>query len=297
MTDRDELFSIGDLAGRTGVSVKTVRFWADEGLVPVRERTAGGYRLFDAEAAARLDLVRTLRELGIGLPTVREVLARQETLADVAAAHALALDAEIRTLRTRRAVLRAVARSGSTTEELRIMNEMANVSAAERQRVIDEFVDEAFAGIPADAPGAHIANGMRSMPAELPDEPTTAQVEAWIELAALVADPGFRARCRQMAVEGARTEAPVMVDLEPAAAAEARGLAPDSAEAATILDGIVPAGTDRAALAEQMATFSDRRVERYWALLGLLNGWPPRESTFSVASAEWAIAALRAHSA
>src|SRR5690606_36487536 len=169
------LFTIGELARRTGLSVRTIRFWSDEGVVPATARSATGYRMYDVEAVARVDLVRTLRELGLDLDQVREVLQRQTTLADVAAAHARALDAEIRVLKVRRAVLLSVARRRSSTEEMKIMHKMAKLSAAERQRLIDEFVDEVFAGCRPDHPGASIAQGMRMLPAELPNDPTPEQ--------------------------------------------------------------------------------------------------------------------------
>lgn len=294
MTDRDTLFTIGQLAQRTGLDARTIRFWSDAGLVPPTTRSPTGYRLYDTEAVARLELVHTLRELDLDTATVRAVVERQTSLADVAAAHARALDAEIRTLRVRRAILRSVAHRNSTTEELRIMHELATLSAAERQRIIDDFVDEAFAGIEPDAPGAQIATGMRSMPATLPDDPSPEQVDAWIELAELVRDQGFRDRCREMAVTGARDEAQAPeVDMSAGTTAVEAGIAPGSTEAAGILDRAVPAGTDRAALADQLATFTDRRVERYWSLLGIINGWPAR--TPMVPGAEWLIAALRAH--
>ncbi|MFC7740288.1 MerR family transcriptional regulator [Nocardiopsis composta] len=110
----DGLYTIGELAQRTGLSVKTIRFYADEGIVPPTARTTAGYRLYDAEAAARLDLVRTLRELGLGLPAIRGVLDGGGDLGQVAAAHAEALDARIRILRLRRAVLRTIARKEPT---------------------------------------------------------------------------------------------------------------------------------------------------------------------------------------
>ncbi|WP_256670364.1 MerR family transcriptional regulator [Nocardia cyriacigeorgica] len=68
--DDDMLFTIGALAERTGLTVKTIRFYSDKGIVPPTAHSPTGYRLYDADAAARLELVRTLRELGIGLPTV-----------------------------------------------------------------------------------------------------------------------------------------------------------------------------------------------------------------------------------
>ena len=70
-------YSIGELARLTGLSVRTVRFYSDSGVVPPAGRTEAGYRLYDAEALARLELVRTLRELGVDLATIRRVLARE----------------------------------------------------------------------------------------------------------------------------------------------------------------------------------------------------------------------------
>ena len=198
-----EPLTIGELAARLGVPVRTVRFWSDEGLVEPPARSGGGYRLYDAPAVARLDLVRTLRELGLGLPAIRELLAQRRSVREVAAEHVRALDGEIRLLRLRRTLLQHVATVGSTTEEMRIVHDLATLSARERQQMIDDFVARVFGDVPDDAPGAGIAQGMRTLPAELPDEPTPEQVAAWLELAGLVADASFEARVREMAVTGA----------------------------------------------------------------------------------------------
>ncbi|GIH98958.1 helix-turn-helix domain-containing protein [Planobispora takensis] len=302
MNDRTELFTIGQLSDRTGLSVRTIRFWSDTGLLPPTRRSAGGHRLYDAEAVARLDLVRTLRELGLGLDTVQRVLCGQATVTDVARTHADALDAEIRVLRLRRAVLRSIAQRGSTTEEIGIMHEMARLSAQERQRLIDDFVDRAFEGVAPGAPGAHIAEAMRRLPAELPDEPAPEQVDAWIELTGLVADEGFRRRVRQIVVAGAqaaqeqRQPYDTALIMEHAGGAVEAGVAPDSAEGGAILERILAPGTpagERARLAEEIETFTDRRVERYWQLMGILNGCSPVPT--ATPAFEWFAAALRAH--
>src|SRR3954452_15162582 len=134
MTDDDILYTIGALARRTGLPVKTIRFYADEGVVPETGRTPAGYRVYDLDAVARLDLVRTLRDLGVDLPTVRRVLAREATLSEVAAAHAEALDVQIRTLRLRRAVLGAVAARDASHQEMDLMHKIARMSDIERKR-------------------------------------------------------------------------------------------------------------------------------------------------------------------
>lgn len=300
MNDRNGLYTIGQLAKRTGLSVRTIRFWSDLEVLPPTERSRAGYRLYDAEAVARLDLVRTLRELGLDLDTVQRILDRQTTIAEVARAHVRALDAEIRLLQVRRAVLRSVAERGSTTEEMKLMHEMARLSAQERQRIIDEFVDRAFDGVDPQAPGAGIAKAMRQLPAELPEDPTPEQVDAWVELAELISDESFQRRVREMATVGARARQQPPVDAAPvmehAGGAVAAGIAPDSAEGRQILDRIVRPETpadERARMADQIETFTDRRVERYWQLLSTLNGRPPFPP--GVPAFEWLIAALRAH--
>ncbi|WP_141278294.1 helix-turn-helix domain-containing protein [Pseudonocardia hydrocarbonoxydans] len=289
--------TIGQLAARSGVPVRTIRFWSDEGVLPETDRSGGGYRRYDAHAVARLDLVRTLRELGMGLDEVRLVLEHRRSVEDVAAAHVAAIDDRIRVLRTQRAVCTLLARGTPSPRKAALMNDLARLSAAQRRRMIDEFVDAAFAGTDPGSPGAGIADAMRTLPAELPDDPSTEQVEAWVELAELVGDPAFLARVREMTVAGAAADRPEAVApalvAEHAGAALAAGIAPDSPQARAVVDEIVPPGSDRAALAAVIDTFADRRVERYWTLLGILNGWEPFPPT--VPAHEWLAAALRAH--
>jgi hypothetical protein len=55
-------------------------------------------------------------------------------------------------------------------------------------------------------------------------------------------------------------------------------------------------GGDRAQLAERIGAFSDRRVLRYWTLVGIVNGWPQSAMREDAADAwEWYAKALRAH--
>ena len=119
--------------------VRTIRFWSDSGLVPPASRTDGDRRLYDAACVARLELVTTLRELGVSLASVRRVLDGQVTAAAVAAIHLEALDTEIRTLRLRRAVVAAVVKRSADGTEMGMINKLARLSAAERRQIIDDF--------------------------------------------------------------------------------------------------------------------------------------------------------------
>lgn len=303
MTNGTEYLTIGQLARRTGVPARTIRFWSDTGLVQPARRTAGGYRLYDAESAGRLDLVRSLRELGLGLGVIEDILARTVTVAQAAELHIAALDTQIRTLRLRRAVLRAVARRGSTMKETQLMHKLSRLSAQERQQLIDEFVDRAFAGISPGAPSMGIARSMRQLPAELPDDPDPEQVDAWVELAELAGDEAFQQRARQMALAGGGAGQPgsgrgpdYASVMELAGNALTDGITPGSAEGKAVLDRIAGPDTppaQRASMLEQLETFTDARVECYWQLVGIINGRPPFPS--AVPAFEWVIAALRVH--
>ncbi|MER7774201.1 MerR family transcriptional regulator [Streptomyces sp. NPDC096191] len=306
--DGDTLYSIGELARRTGLTVKTVRFYSDRGIVAPTDRSPAGYRLYDIDAVARLDLVRTLRELGLDLPTIRKVVDRELSLPEVAAAHAQALAVQIRVLRLRRAVLTAVAERGSTPEETELMHRLAQLSKDERRRLIDDFLEVVFGGLGA-APA--FAGVKRSMTPELPDDPEAEQVQAWVELAEISLDPDFRAVVRGLAEEQAREQARsdtmgprrdiAAVVGHQAAPAMVAGIAPASPQA----DPIVAAFTAhyarllgrpddvelRRRLATRLESVNDPRRERYLQLLAVVNGWPAPESL--APALDWSVEALR----
>ena len=66
---------IGGVAQRSGLPVKTIRFYSDEGLILPSSRTEGGYRLFDQGVYAELALIRTLKALEIPLVDIKAILA------------------------------------------------------------------------------------------------------------------------------------------------------------------------------------------------------------------------------
>ena len=161
-------YSIGDLARRTGLPVRTIRFYSDAGLLPPADRSPANHRRYDIAAVGRLDLIRTLRELGLDLATIARVLAEDLTVAQAAARHADALDVQIRVLRLRRAVLRAVARRDTDPEEMALMHRVVQLSEVERHRLINDFVDRAFGGLDANQ---DFVAWLRSALPYLPDEP------------------------------------------------------------------------------------------------------------------------------
>ncbi|MGW2933826.1 MerR family transcriptional regulator [Streptomyces sp. NPDC001156] len=307
--DGDTLYSIGDLARRTGLTVKTIRFYSDRGIVAPTDRSLAGYRLYDIEAVARLDFVRTLRDLGLDLPTIRKVVDQELSLTEVAAAHAEALAVQISTLRLRRAVLTAVAKRGATPEETDLMHRLAKLSEDERRRLIDDFLDAVFGGLGADP---HFAGVRRSMTPELPDNPESEQVQAWVELAELSQDPDFRASVRRTAENHAAERAEgdtAVLHRDPVAAVRNQvrpafiaGIEPASPQAdptvaaLTVHYAHVVGRPDDVALRRRLLalleTANDPRRQRYLELLAVINGWPGPENLSPVL--DWSIQALRA---
>jgi DNA-binding transcriptional MerR regulator len=307
--DGDGLFTIGALARRTGLTVKTIRFYSDTGIVPSTDRSPAGYRLYDITALARLDLVRTLRDLGLELAVIRQVLDREISVPEVAAAHADALEVQIRTLRLRRAVLRAVAKRGSTPEEMDLMHKLAKLSDDERRCLINDFIDDTFGGLDANPDFVAL---MRSAMPDLPDDPEPEQVDAWVELAELTQDPDFRAAVRRMAEHQASERAQgdttgLHHDLTEAVRdrvgrALDAGITPVSAEAVPIVCDLTARYSQafhraddsdlRHWLLTRLETANDPRAERYWHLLAVINAWTVPPSLAPVFA--WLIEALRA---
>ncbi|MGW3962005.1 MerR family transcriptional regulator [Amycolatopsis sp. NPDC005003] len=261
-------YSIGDLARRTGLTIKAVRFYSDHGLVPPSGRNTAGHRRYDDDALARLELVRTLRDLGLGLAAIRRIVEGEATVVEFAARHAEALEAEIRVLRLRHAVWTAIAARGTTTEETRLVHELTRLSEVEW---VGDFLAEALGDRP------ELAGIARTLTPELPENPSPGQLDAWTELTELTRDPDFRAAVRRLADRhegGLRRDLAAQVR-DAVAPALAAGIDPGSPQAAAIVDGL---GHDHAELRKWLGVVHDPRRERYMELLAVINGWAAPES-------------------
>lgn len=68
------MLTISQLARYAGVTVRAVRHYHRIGLLPEPERTASGYRTYDAAAVVRLIRIHTLAEAGVPLARVQDLL-------------------------------------------------------------------------------------------------------------------------------------------------------------------------------------------------------------------------------
>ena len=159
----DQLHPIGDVARRTGLGVSAIRFYAD-----------AGHRLYEVDAIARPELVRTLR--------------------DLATTHLALVEGQLRHLRARRAVPRTTVNQHTATERVALMHDLVPLSDDDRDRLLDGFWDEVTDGLTVHPSFAEQLHRMRPT---LPGEPTTEQLQAWIEPADLVRDDAFRRSVRR----------------------------------------------------------------------------------------------------
>lgn len=67
---------IGELAHLSGLSVKTIRYYEDIGLLtPTVERSSSGYRLFQSQVLNRLAFIKRAQSLGLSLQEIKPLLA------------------------------------------------------------------------------------------------------------------------------------------------------------------------------------------------------------------------------
>ena len=65
---------IGELAERTGLSLRTIRHYDDVGLLPATARTDGGFRVYSEDDFERLMVIKQMKPLGFSLEEMADIL-------------------------------------------------------------------------------------------------------------------------------------------------------------------------------------------------------------------------------
>jgi len=308
-SSHDGLCTIGELAGHAGVSVKTVRFYSDRGLLPEASRSAGGHRRYGPDAVERLNLIRSLRGLDLPVPDVLRILDEQDAgdAADALEAavegRLRALGSELRALRWREAALQLV-RDCPPDERSARLRLVGAVAAPPSTAALVRF----WRGwLPARMPARSVSAFLEVAVPQPPDDPRPSQVLAFARLYAFVTRACTGSGpCQPGAHEaaGARESAVLYAGLATAydlAGGEMRrGWGPRPGEA---LDGFVDAyastyGTRdtpgfRRLIAGRLA--ADPRIDRYWELTAEVLGAPSGDPEPTPGTAhDWLLDALDA---
>lgn len=67
-------YSIGEVAKLSGVDAKTLRFYEKKGVIVPANREENGYRYFTEENLEEIKVVKNARDLGLGLPEIKELM-------------------------------------------------------------------------------------------------------------------------------------------------------------------------------------------------------------------------------
>ncbi|MGE0152882.1 MAG: MerR family transcriptional regulator [Reyranellaceae bacterium] len=280
-------YTIGQVSRLSGISVRRLRFYADEGLLPPAGRTEGGYRVFSDEDLVRIGVIRALRDAGIGLEAIRSVLAEKSSIRDVLELRLREIDLQIAAQRRLASALRLALRSPEpTNDDLRRVWTMANLSTVEHRAVLERFFDKVADDprIPAKWKGWMLE--MSEL--DLPEEPTGEQVDAWVELQRLMTDEAFVESLRENAKDTNMRGLDMKIWqgvqdslLAKAKEAVARGESPTSPSGMAVGEEFLT-GWARATATEPDAEYLEQmrrrylihkpRMRRYWDLIEALGG-------------------------
>ena len=312
-TKKDGLLSIGEVARLSGVPVKTIRHYSDEAILPPSGVTDAGYRLYSEEDRARLELIRTLRAAGFGLPTIKGLLRDELSATEATRLQLKAVDLQLRALARQRALLEGTLNG---RRELRSYPDRARalalLSAHEREAFLDEHLDRGMEGVPVDR--QWMESFRRAAVLNLPEELTDEQLDAWVELAEIVSDAGYWERLREQsrpfweAADGRfdpdEWKAIWGEIMQKATAAVREGRSPDGEYEQRVVNRWVEAHARAmgrtgdpafpAWLLSHYEATNEPRAERYWELIAILKGCERPEGPSPQAEAyRWLMEGLR----
>ena len=183
-------YTIGELARRTGVAVKTIRYYHEEKILEPHASTEAGYRLYTESDEERLLTIRSFRALGFSIDAIRTMLDNPDDARTLAQLQLHVLQQQLKSLRRQEAIVQSALALESEDDiraRLQLANAAASLAAEERQASVDAFLERAANGHRLGDP----AKIRQMVMLDLPDELEPRQLEAWIELSALLRDDAF----------------------------------------------------------------------------------------------------------
>lgn len=125
--------NISTAANAAGISVKVIRHYESEGILPKAKRTESGYRIYDTNDVHIFRFVRKARELGFSLAEVKRLLSlwrnksrKSEDVKIIASKHIQILNQKIRELESMKTALESLSSSchGDSRPECPILDEL-----------------------------------------------------------------------------------------------------------------------------------------------------------------------------
>jgi DNA-binding transcriptional MerR regulator len=126
----EETLKVGQLARRTGLTVRTLHHYDEIGLLSPSGRTPAGHRLYGAAEVRRLQQIASLRQLGLALEDIRDCLDRPEFALDAVLEMQIArIDEQMETHRRLRATLTRLRDRLASADEVGVDELTASIEA------------------------------------------------------------------------------------------------------------------------------------------------------------------------
>ncbi len=145
----DARYQIGEVAERTGVTQRTLRFYEEKALLQPSERMQGGFRLYSEQDIERIEQIKKLQSLlGMSLAEIKEMVDAEQLLSQIRATRRPDRDLPTRKERVTQveAALRLqrdiIDRKLDQLAEMRSALDERLRTVAQRQREIDEELSE-----------------------------------------------------------------------------------------------------------------------------------------------------------
>jgi len=77
-----DVLKIGEFARLAGTNLRTLRYYEELGLMTPATRSRGGFRYYRKTDLNRLNMIRSLQELGLQLDRIKELMATRQHISD-----------------------------------------------------------------------------------------------------------------------------------------------------------------------------------------------------------------------
>jgi DNA-binding transcriptional MerR regulator len=139
---QEAYLQIGEVAERTGVTQRTLRFYEEKGLLRPPTRMDGGFRLYSEDDVSRVEHIRQLQNLlGVTLAEIKEMVDAEEVLQELKAQYRPEADVSEKRRQLQKAIDVVTRQHGIVSQKAEQMSEMKG-QLEERLRTFERWMTE-----------------------------------------------------------------------------------------------------------------------------------------------------------
>ncbi len=134
--NKNNLIQIGKVAERAGTTIRTVRYYLQQGLIKASERSQGGFYLFDDNSVDKVRYICHLRELGLSLGKIKQLIEiRRESADGGSASRLLRTFLEEQLKSTEKKIEEFLELKGEISETIQVLEKCADCDFKPRRSV------------------------------------------------------------------------------------------------------------------------------------------------------------------